>query len=527
MSLLSARLALLGDPANRQLTRILRGLEKESLRVSGEGTLAQTPHPPGLGSALMHPSITTDYSEALLEFITEPHDSTDAVLRELEQIQRYTYECLEGENLWGASMPCMLTSDANIPVARYGSSNPGVMKTIYRLGLGIRYGRSMQTIAGIHYNFSLADAFWAFWHQREGGTDSLCEYKNRRYFDLIRNFRRYFWLLLYLFGASPAMCRSFVKGREHRLLPFGGDEHSLHLPFATSLRMGDLGYQSEAQASLVVSYNDLRSYIQTLCNAISKPHPAYAAYGIRDQAGEYQQLNTSLLQIENEFYSTIRPKCVAQSGETALGALHNRGVEYIEVRCVDLNPYEPLGITADQIHFMDVFLVYCLLADSPRTDAEKYRRSQENQRLVVNRGRDPAMRLLSPVGEQSLQQWGRLLLDEMSAVAEVLDASYSSVAFSESLRLQCEKLRHPELTPSARILADMQSSGETFFRLAMQLSERHARYYRELPLDADAHRKMFELSLHSVEQQRQLESQPQQDFDQYLADYYAQYECCT
>lgn len=526
MSLLSARLAVLSEGTNKSLVKIFKGLEKESLRVTPEGTLAQTPHPVELGSALTHPAITTDYSESLLEFITEPSESTEQVLSDLDRVQRYTYQTLKNENLWVASMPCMLAADSTIPVGQYGSSNPGKMKTIYRLGLGERYGRSMQTIAGIHYNFSLGDEFWGFWHQREGGDESLQEYKNRRYFDLIRNFRRYFWLLLYLFGASPAVCRSFVKGRAHQLQAFGADDHSLHLPYATSLRMGDLGYQSEAQSSLVVSYNDLEHYVQTLCGAITTPHQPYVDNGLFDEQGEYKQLNTSLLQIENEFYSTIRPKCVARSGETALGALCARGVEYVEVRCVDLNPYEPLGITAEQIQFMDLFLVYCLMSESPQTDAEKYRRSLENQRRVVTRGRDPDMRLQSAAGEQSLCQWGSLLLDEMMPIASMLDSCYASEEFTSSLFNQRAKIKNPALTPSAKILADMEAKQQTFFRFAMEQSEFHAQCYRDTPLQGDELAAMKQAAADSLQQQATIDAEPQEEFDQYLASYYAQYTCC-
>lgn len=527
MSLLSTRLAVLSEGANQTLIRITKGLEKESLRVTPGGTLAQTPHPRSLGSTLTHPAITTDYSEALLEFITEPVTSTHKVLEDLDKIQRYTYQCLQNEILWVASMPCMLATDSEIPVGQYGSSNVGRLKTIYRLGLGERYGRSMQTIAGIHYNFSLTDEFWSFWHQREGVGETLREYKDRRYFDLIRNFRRYFWLLLYLFGASPAVCRSFVKGREHQLQAFGADDHSLHLPYATSLRMGDLGYQSDAQASLVVCYNDLGSYIRTLCGAImATPQEDYEKVGVLDEQGNYKQLNTNLLQIENEFYSTIRPKCVAQSGETALGALSQRGVEYIEVRCVDLNPYEPLGISAEQIQFMDLFLMFCLMSDSPETDAEKYRRAQENQRLVVTRGRDPKMRLLSAVGELPLAQWGSLLLDEMTLVACAMDQSYDTKDFSVALYNQRAKLKDPSLTPSAKILAQMQARQQTFFRFALEQSEQHAQMYRTNPLSAEEFKQMQVVAEASLQEQAELESQPQVDFDQYLTNYYAQYTCC-
>ncbi|MBU3068927.1 glutamate--cysteine ligase [Aestuariicella sp. G3-2] len=526
MSLLNQRLAVLAEPANSKLTRVFKGLEKESLRITPEGTLAQTPHPRGLGSAMTHPSITTDYSEALLEFITPPTESSQQVLDDLDRVQRFTYQQLDNEHLWVASMPCMLTGDETIPVGQYGSSNPGKMKTIYRLGLGERYGRSMQTIAGIHYNFSLSDEFWSFWHQREGAAETLQTYKNRRYFDLIRNFRRNFWLLLYLFGASPAVCRSFVKDREHNLQPFGDDDHSLHEPYGTSLRMGNLGYQSSAQDSLVVCYNNLDTYLQTLCGAITQPHPEYVAKGLKDEQGNYKQLNTSLLQIENEFYSTIRPKRSARSGETALGALNDRGVEYIEVRCIDLNPYEPLGLNREQIEFLDAFLLYCLLSESPETDNVKYRRAQENQRLMVTRGRDPDMRLQTAAGDVSPVQWGNALLDDMARVADLLDTSYDTQAYTAAVEAQRIKLEKPELIPSAKILADMKASGETFFRFAMKQSLKHSQAYAKRPLSDEEFRQMQHEAEASLQAQAELDAAPQVDFEEYLQAYYAQYTCC-
>ncbi|GAA5315875.1 MAG: glutamate--cysteine ligase [Candidatus Pelagadaptatus aseana] len=527
MSLLSQRLALLSESGNEHLTRIFKGLEKESLRVDGDGQLSQQPHPEALGSALTHPAITTDYSEALLEFITDPTEDTEQLLADLDAIQHYTYKHLpEGESLWVASMPCMLTQDKDIPVARYGDSNVGTMKTVYRLGLGERYGRTMQTIAGVHYNFSLGEEFWEFWFRQEAGAESLQQYKNRRYLDLIRNFRGNFWLLLYLFGASPAVCRSFVRDREHQLQAFGADDHSLHAPFATTLRMGDLGYQSSAQSSLLVCYNDLNSYIQTLCGAITQPHDDYVDKGLYDAAGEYHQLNTSLLQIENEFYSTIRPKRTIHTGETALSALATRGIEYIEVRCVDLNPYEPLGVNAEQLYFMDVFLLYCLLVRSPEASPEKYQRELENQRLMVYRGRDPEMKLNSEIGQQSLAQWGKVLLREMGAVAKILDRSYSTSRYSEAVKAQLPKLQDASLTPSARMLEDMQREDKTFFRLMMDLSQEQAATYQAKPLAAGLEAQMAQQAEDSLQAQSQLESESQPPFADYLKNYYAQYQCC-
>ncbi|HNC70523.1 MAG TPA: glutamate--cysteine ligase, partial [Pseudomonadales bacterium] len=307
-------LAALGDARDSALLRsIRRGIEKESLRITPQGRLAQTAHPPALGSALTHPSITTDYSEALLEFITGAHTELAATLDELDRIHRYVHTGIGDELLWAASMPCVLERDEDIPVARYGSSNVALMKTVYRMGLGWRYGRLMQTIAGVHYNFSLGDAFWVWLHAHIASELPLRDFRTARYFGLIRNFHRNAWLLVYLFGASPALCSTFIGGRSHRLRPLGNG--TLHAPFGTSLRMGDLGYQSSAQRRIDISYNSLDQYVGALQRAICEPHPDYERIGVRD-GDSWRQLNTSLLQIENEFYAPIRPKRVARSGES-------------------------------------------------------------------------------------------------------------------------------------------------------------------------------------------------------------------
>ncbi|MDQ2076125.1 glutamate--cysteine ligase [Marinimicrobium sp. ABcell2] len=515
-----------GSDPNRALGGILRGVEKESLRVTPAGALAQTEHPRALGSALTHPHVTTDYSEALLEFITEPFNRVGSILQQLDRIHRYTYASIGDELLWPASMPCSLGDDAQIPVARYGSSNSGTMKTVYRLGLGHRYGRKMQTIAGVHYNFSLPDEFWRELQVQEGDQQSLQEYKTQRYFDLIRNFRRHFWLLIYLFGAAPAVSRSFVEGREHQLEPFGDDRETFYSPYATSLRMGDLGYQSAAQQSLLVCYNDLPSYLNTLCGAITRPHPDYQAVGVKDAQGHYQQLNTSLLQIENEFYSSVRPKRTTRFGETALQALRLRGVEYVEVRCVDLDPYHPLGIGSEQMHFMDAFLIHCLLSDSPITEQQEYRHIQENQKRIVYRGREPGLKLWNGGGERAMDEWARELLEEMSDCAALLDQSQGDGHFRAAVEHQKAKLGHPELTPSARILADMKQQGVSFSRLVMKLAEQHRKDFEDRPLTPEslgAHRHLAEVSLAD---QQALEQAEGVTFEEYLRRYYEQYRCC-
>jgi glutamate--cysteine ligase len=502
------------------LTGICRGIEKESLRITDQGTLAQTPHPSGLGSALTHPSITTDYSEALLELITPVSSNIDETLQQLDDIHRYVYSQLDNESLWPASMPCVLNRDEGIPIAQYGSSNVGTMKSVYRLGLGHRYGRAMQTIAGIHYNFSLPEQLWPRWQQLSGEQGDLQDFITERYFAQIRNFNRFSWLLIYLFGASPAVCKTFVGDQPHQLQAL--HQGTLYLPYATALRMGDLGYQSNAQQGLDICYNSLDSYLQTLKFAITEPHPQYQQIGIKND-GEYRQLSTALLQIENEFYSPIRPKRVARSGETALTALKHGGVEYIEVRCIDVNPYLPLGIDAQQIRFLDCFLLHCLLADSPACDVDDRQRIAGNMRRVVNEGRRPGLQLQRRDGNIGLQQWGEHLLDHIQGIAELMDQAHGGNDYVSACQAQRDKIRDPELTPSAQILAEL-ADGQSFYALAMGQSTLHQRHFSQPPLTSDKVASMQQLSEQSLQQQRAIEAADDIDFDRFLQDYFRQYD---
>lgn len=518
---LEARLALLADAKKSSLlSHIVRGIEKESLRVEASGHLAKTAHPEALGSALTHPSITTDYSEALLEFITAPSASMDQVLNELEEIHRYTYENIGDELLWVNSMPCQLGEDSSIPVGEYGTSNIGRMKTVYRLGLGERYGRLMQTIAGIHYNFSIPDKLWQVLQADEGNQQPLKDYKTEGYFALIRNFRRYFWLLLYLFGAAPAVCKSFVRNREHDLVAVGNDSHSLHKPYATSLRMGNLGYQSDAQSSLIICYNDIAQYTKTLKGALETPYKPYENLGLKDSQGNYKQLTTNLLQIENEFYSPIRPKRTAASGETPIEALQNKGVEYIEVRCVDLNPLAACGIDRETIRFLDTFLLFCLLKESPKTNNNEYQQITENQRRTVADGRNPELELVDGDVQRKLVDWGLSLVAEMQPVAALLDRANSSDKYQATLARMVERLQNNSLTPAAMLLNEMQEHNETYYRMAMRKAVEHREYFRSQKLAPQVIEKYRQLAAQSQLEQQQIEASETLSFDDFLTAYY-------
>ena len=380
-----------GEP--ELLSRGMVGLEKESLRVAREGGIARSPHPASLGSALTHPWITTDYSEALLELVTPPFADYQASLDFMRDLHVYVYRHLEDEILWSTSMPCILAGEENIPIATYGSSNAGRMKYIYRVGLGNRYGRVMQVIAGVHYNYSFADEFWPMYGEMLGGGWDLRSFRDWHYMGLIRNLQRVGWLVPYLFGASPAVCKSFFNGKPTRLDVF--DDTTYYEPYATSLRLGDIGYQNKREEGVGVKacYDDLGAYVTSLEKAISTPGFLWEEIGVK-KAGEYRQLNANILQIENEYYSSIRPKQIPRGMEKPSLALRRRGISYVELRSLDVNAYHPLGVNEGQIRFLESLLLYCLLADSPPISLPERREIDRNLLQVAHRGRDPLLKLL-------------------------------------------------------------------------------------------------------------------------------------
>ena len=517
-NLLSRRLAQLGEEANLPLlSRCLHGIERECLRVDADGQLALTPHPNALGSALTHTQITTDYSESLLEFITPAEADPAVTLADLEQIHRFAYSKLDGEYLWSPSMPCALPDEDSIPIARYGSSHIGELKYVYRKGLALRYGKTMQCIAGIHYNVSLPDALWQLQQQAEGDTSNAQDYQSARYIALIRNFRRYSWLLMYLFGASPALHKGFMRGNPHQLQVL--DDETFYLPYATSLRMSDLGYQSTAQAGLTPCYNDLQSYTDSLRQAVGTPYPAYVEIGAK-RDGEWLQLNTHILQIENEYYSNIRPKRVTHSGERPIQALMARGVQYVEVRCLDINPFLPLGIDLTESRFLDAFLLFCAMQDSPMLEHDECHACTDNFLSVVKEGRRPGLLLQRNGQPVALHAWATELLEQILPLAELLDQSQGGSAHSQALHAQQAKVADPGLTPSAQVLAQLQQ-GLNFTEFGMRQSKLHAAYFRSQPLSAEQQAAFETSAAQSVQSQRELEATEEGDFDSFAAAYQA------
>jgi len=505
------------------LAGCLRGIEKEGLRTDREGWLSANAHPQALGSALTHPNITTDYSEALLEVITGTHRSAQGVTDELDWVHRLAVAGMGDELLWNHSMPAFLPSEAEIPIAWYGNSNSGLLKHVYRQGLAVRYGKLMQCIAGLHYNFSLPDALWA--HEglfprddNEQTPRSETDRQSEGYVALIRNFVRYSWILMYLFGASPAVSENFLRQPDNLgLKPLGSA--TSYLPWATSLRMSDLGYQNKAQSTLKLCYNDLPTFLNRLYSAVTMPWPAYETIGTQHD-GKWMQLNCNLLQIENEFYSTIRPKRTTGRGERPITALAQRGVQYIEVRCLDIDPFEPTGIAPQTVRFMDAFLLFCALEHSPMFGEDGFCvESAQNFNSVVVQGRKPDLALRRGGVPVSLTEWATEVLDRVADCADVLASQLNDDGYRGAVTTQQSKVKDVTLTPSARVLAKL-AQGQSFHEFALDLSHAHTEHFRQAGLSEQEISLANQMRDDSIAAQQALEADDQLTFKQYVEEFH-------
>ncbi|BCE01235.1 glutamate--cysteine ligase [Marinicellulosiphila megalodicopiae] len=499
---------------SEDVVSFFHGIEKEGLRTEASGKIADNSHPQALGSTLTHPSITTDYSESLLEFITPVFKKPKDAIEHLTQLHQFSYQHLGEQTIWPASMPNFVPNELAINIAQYGSSNIGQLKTAYRHGLWHRYGRMMQAIAGLHFNFSFSDDFWKAFSEHKGNTEDMQSFISRQYFHLIRGFRRHSWLLLYLFGASPALDKSFKTGEQVKLETLSEDTD--FLPMATSLRMSDIGYSNNAQSSLNICYNTLENYTASLSKAIKTIYPKYQKIGLKD-GDQAKQLNENILQIENEYYSDIRPKRVANSGEKPIAALRDRGVQYIEVRCLDLNPFMPCGIDESQMKFLDVFLTYCLLSEQDKIDDIECEEVAENTKRVTQRGRDQNLTLLIDNVETPLIKQAETIFKSLNDIADVVENFETGT--KEAIQQQFKKVHDNKYTPSYLLLKHISAHQGSFLKAGQSLANEHKAYFQKLDLPEVTQKAFNQLSEQSIIDQKEIESTDNVSFDVFLKEY--------
>lgn len=504
------------------------GLEKETLRIDAKGRIAQTDHPTELGAALCNSQITTDFSESLLEMVTPPCDSASQALEHLTGIHQFILPRLGNEEgLWNTSMPCVIDGDDSIRIGEYGSSHNGMMKHAYRRGLGIRYGRRMQAIAGIHFNYSMPEQSWPLWQQlhqqKEVPTHSM---QTQGYFHMTRNLMRIGWLVPYLFGASPAICQTFLpSGADSDLATL--NKNTRYAPFGTSLRMGEIGYRykEDAPIDLTVRHDNFDNYLNDIFNHVKTVHPAYEEAGVVDENGRYNQLNANKLQIENEYYSSVRPKQIPSKGEMPLLALKRTGIRYLELRSVDVNVFDPAGMHIEQLAMLEMMMLFSWLADSAPLHADEMGENKRNIKLVAHRGREPGLMLSKENSAVSLQDWGNSILESLAPIAQWLDENESNSSidnlYQTSLKQQMAKLQDSSLTPSARIVDELDSHG-SFFNMVMTLSKAHEERLTSMPADAALQAQLGQGVTDSIAAQHALEASCSGSFDDYLSEYFSQ-----
>lgn len=500
----------------------LKGLEKESLRLDANGRIATSSHPARLGSALTHPHITTDYSEALIELITPAFETAELTLNALSDIHRFVLGHLGDEILLATSMPIGIRGDESIPIARYGTSNIGTMKHVYRQGLAWRYGRTMQAIAGLHYNYSFPETLWPSLIALESPGKDLQDGINDAYFGVVRNVHRYGWLLIYLFGNSPALDAHFFCGREslaNRFEPL--DPETYCWPNATSLRMSDIGYKNDTQMGLDISFENLNEYVASLESAINCRHQPYSEIGIKVD-GQYRQLNDNILQIENEYYSPVRPKQIAKSGEKPTMALRKRGVRYLELRAMDLQCHESTGISLEAMHFLEIFTLWCLMKESPPLTQEEKAAASRNHLAVACCGRGSDFTLQRDDKEVPLRLFATEILSEMLELASAMDDLDHHRHFRAAIEVQLPRVADVSLTPSARILRTLRDEKISFNEFALDLSRRHAIHWRSDQLGSAKAAEFRQLAETSLQRQAEIEASDRIDFDSFLEAYWRQ-----
>lgn len=396
---------------------IKRGIEKEFFRVTKDAQISKKPHPRSLGSALTNKYVTTDFAEAQLELVTPVFNEIDHLFDFLKRLHEFVAQNIdEEEMLWPFSMPPRIENESDINLGYYHQSNIGLLKHVYRRGLKVRYGSTMQCISGMHYNFSLSDSSLSKITQ-QASQESF----DKAYLGLIRNFKRIFWFVLSEFGQTNIVDKSFVKNREHQLDEL--NKNDMYLKDATSLRMSDIGYVSDAQKSLNVKYNSLEEFLEKINKAIKIPFKDFQEKGLLDSSGNYQQISNGVIQIENEYYDSIRPKRASEDNVRPYDQLKKHGIEYLEIRGVDIDPNELLGISKHHVQFLDLILLYCLILPSPKISDEEKIDIDRNDSESVYRGRSKEATLIKEGLKVNLHEERKKIFDDLKIMAKYMKNS--------------------------------------------------------------------------------------------------------
>ena len=448
-----------------------KGVEREALRVDQLGRISDKPHPILLGSALTNANITTDFAESLLELVTPPIVKLDELEHYLLNLHYFIYPKIDGELLWTSSMPFLHEKNQSIPIALYGHSAEGQFKNIYRKGLAIRYGNLMQAIAGVHFNFSFSSNFLKTYLSDQGGPKNFKNNVSKLYMHLSRNYRRFSFFLVYLFGASPFVSKNYLDKPKAEFTSF--DINTWLANNATSLRMSDIGYNNSSRSELNCSLNSLEEYVSDLKSALTTPSKNFSFEESKGSKISYSQLNDNVLQIENEYYANVRPKGHLRSDERLIISLRNEGVSYIEARSFDLNPFSPIGLDKSQMQVIELFLVACALWDSGPIDNTELEEIDTRDLLVAKNGNQSGLSLPYKGRQETLDKLVDHIFSSLEKVASMMGNDYG-----QGLQLRRDRFINKQ-TLSSEFIERLSASNLSYQDFILMLSKSHEEFTRE------------------------------------------------
>lgn len=404
---------------NNQLTSLLClgsfGIEKEGVRTDEKNRLALTDHPSQFGDRSFHPYIQTDFSEGQLELVTPPLSTLTATYSWMRALNDIVLRSLENDEvLWPFSMPSILPEEEHIPIIRVSDQK----EIRYRKQLAEKYGRRKQLISGVHFNFAFSDQLIAALYKVQDTFQTEKDVRNALHMKLARNYLRYEWMLTYLFGASPVADASFFNGDEPLKEPI------------RSLRNSRFGYHNEDKIN--VRYKSLETYVNDIEQLVEK----------------------KILSEEREYYGTARLR-----GKTKqVRGMLDSGVNYVEFRSFDLNPYSDVGLSFEQAQFSHLFFIGMLWLDQTASDEDIQEGNRRNEKTARE----------NPYSLSAYKEEALMILEKLSEIVNTLSLGES---FREVLAKAYRLFDDPSQTLSARIMDHLKE--KTFLEYGQLLSEQY------------------------------------------------------
>ena len=413
----------------------LFGIEWEALRVKRDGKLSLTPHPEVFGDKLKNPVVTTDFSESQIEIITPTFNTIDEAFNTFSILSDIVnFSLPDDEYLWFQSLPCILPYWDKIPIAQYSENGKASQK--YREDLAKKYGVKKQMISGVHFNFSFSDEFLEKLRKLTHENLSIKEFKNIVYLKIARNYIRYCWLIIYLTGCSIAAHKSFSNECIH-LMDGYDNRGSYYSTKGPSYRNSSCGYKN--LKNLFPSYDSVDEFTCDVQEFID-----------RGDLSEAKELYTQI---------RLKPK----RPEDMLNSLRKDGIEYVEIRSLDINPFYKSGLVKHDMKFLHLFLIYMLLKQEP--DYPDWQMEAKiNEEKAAEMAYVDSMRLLRNGSEVTLKSWAADIINEMYGMCEVL-----GINEQQTLELILLRIKDSNLTYGKRLLQLIKNNG--FINIHMKFSK--------------------------------------------------------